>query len=461
MKARSLRFRLIAAAAVWVVVGFVAAFFALSAIFRDHVTQQFFEELFVHVDELERLTVEDPNGNVRLRSVFSDPRYEIPASGYYWEVRDNDQVRLRSASLQSETIGKIEEIGEIEHPHPLPRHMRLRTDGPTGRLLLTELEDTQPDGLVRSFIVGTDARHLESLVREFNQTLIAALAILGATMIAAAGAIAAFGLAPFSGLAASLRSVRAGKTEFIKGEQPAEVAPLVDELNALIASGRKSVEAARAQAGALAHGLKTPLAIVTSEAYELDGRGEHESATTIIEQCRNMQQQVDHHIARARASAMALLPGLRSDVCAVARQVIPALSRIHRNANVTIEMEIAEGITAAIDPQDLSEILGNLIDNAFKHARSRIVVAAALKNGKTCITVDDDGPGIPVEGRTFVLKQGARLSPETPGSGLGLSIVSDLVGLFGGELRLDEAELGGLRVEICIRNPETSPTTNA
>ena len=443
MNTPSLRFRLLSATAVWVALGFIAAFFALSAIFRDHVTEQFFEELHVHVDELERLTTSNENGEVVLQSVFSDPRYEIPGSGFYWEVRNDEQAVLKSASLGEGSMG------HVDHPRPLVERPRLFSQGPTGKLLLTEIETPLPGGGVRSYLVGTDERHLETLVADFNQTLIAALAVLGFAMIGAAAAIAAFGLAPFRKLTASLRDVRSGATQTLEGRHPQEVAPLVRELNGLIASGRRSVETARAQAGSLAHALKTPLAIVTSEAYELDARGEPESASAIIEQCRTMQRHIDHHIARARASAVSKLPGVRCDVATVARQVSAALGRLHAQSGVELNMDIADELNLAMDEQDLREVLGNLLDNAFKHAHSRIDVGAArLESGAIRIAVQDDGPGIEPENRDRVLEPGERLDRKAAGSGLGLAIVRDLVNLYGGQLELGQPPLGGLCVSM-------------
>ena len=441
MRSPSLRFRLLAAAAVWVMIGFVAAFFALSAIFRDHVTEQFFDELYVHVDELERLTTESEHGEVQLRSVFSDPRYEIPASGFYWEVRDNEATVLKSVSL-----GALN-MGQVEHPRPLIERPRLISQGPTGPLLLTEIEQPIPGVGVRSYLVGTDESHLETLIADFNQTLIGALAVLGLAMIAAAAAIAAFGLAPLRKLTVSLKDVRSGKTRTLEGHHPQEVAPLVRELNALIGSGRKSVETARAQAGTLAHALKTPLAIVTSEAYELDARGEDKSASAIIDQCRTMQRHIDHHIARARASAVSRLPGVRCQVDEIAGEVTGALGRLHARSGIELSSNVHTGLALPMDAQDLREVLGNLVDNAFKHARTHIELnAGETKDGGIYIRVEDDGPGVAPEDRDRILEPGARLDRNAPGSGLGLAIVRDLVSLYGGQLELSASELGGLSI---------------
>lgn len=443
MRLVSLRFRLIAAAAVWVTAGFVAAFFALSAIFREHVTEQFFEELFVHVDELRRLSTETPQGQVVLRSVFSDPRYDVVGSGFYWEVRDDDIVRLKSPSLGDGRIGELAQSLEGDDERP-----RLESRGPTGELLLTEVTQPAEGGAVRRFIIGTDERHLDSLVSRFNGTLIVALLTLGGAMILAAGAIAAFGLAPFNSLARALRDVRSGKTGRLEGVHPSEVQPLVSELNALIEAGRQSVDKARAQAGSLAHSLKTPLAVVVSEAYELEGRGESGSSNLIIDQCRTMQRHIDHHIARARASALSRLPGVTANVSEAARDVAAALSRLHAGSGKSVEIDVAETLQVPMDSQDLREVLGNLVDNAFKHATRRIRLTASSGEDSIRLCVEDDGPGIRPEDRDLVLQAGARLVSGAPGSGLGLAIVADLMHHYRGRLELSGSPLGGLSTTI-------------
>ncbi len=442
----SLRVRLICAAGAWVTFGFLAAFIALSSIFRSHVTAQFFDELFVHVEELERLTGKGASGEVRLSSVFSDPRYDVPGSGFYWQVRDNDRVTLRSASLVDANI----DIGP--HVRPLPFQSRLSAQGPTGKMFLTEKEEIMADGGIREFMVGTDERHLEELVRDFDRTLVLALGVLGLSMIGSAAAIVIAGLAPFTRLANSLKDVRSGSTETLEGEFPTEVSPLVSEVNSLIASGRKAVGNARAQAGSLAHALKTPLAIVADEAYLLEGRGEIQSGRAIAKQCRVMQLQIDRHIARARASAVSRLPGVRSSLRESADSVVGALKRLHASSTINVTVDIDPELGVAIDSQDLDEILGNLVDNAFKHARSEIRLSVATDvPGLLGLWVEDDGPGLPHEARNIVVEAGARWDQGKPGSGLGLAIVKDLVELYGGRLELADSALGGLRVCVSMR----------
>lgn len=442
---RSLRFRLGAAAAFWVVLAMVAGFFVLSSIFRAHVTEQFYEELSVHTEELERLDKlkDAPEGSLRER--FSDPRYDVPLSGFYWEVQRAEGAGYTSASLQGRSLGPMPVASGSAND--LHTH---RIQGPTGPLLLTALHGTA-EASGKLYIVGTDERHLEHAVSEFDRVLTISLVGLGGVLILAVTGFVAFGLAPFNVLARDLRRVRAGETSRLEGAYPSEVQPLVNELNSMICSQHDSLQRARAHAGNLAHGLKGPLAIIADEAYQLGERGDGGASVAIADQCRAMLLHIDHHIARTRAQAMARTPGTRSDVRQVISGVCSALSRLHGGKDITLEQELDHDVYAILDAQDLNELVANVVDNAFKFARSRIIVRAGTgERGHIAISVDDDGPGLPPEARETVFSPGARLDESKPGAGLGLAIVRDLVELYQGEVELARSSLGGLQVRLLL-----------
>lgn len=442
---RSLRFRLGLAAAFWVVLAMVAGFFVLSSIFRAHVTEQFYEELSVHTEELERLDrLKDvPGGSLRER--FSDPRYDVPLSGFYWEVQRTVGAGYTSASLGGRSLGKI----PVASGPASDRHAQ-RVQGPTGPLLLTTLHGTA-EAKGKLYIVGTDERHLELAVSAFDRVLAISLAGLGGVLTLAVAGFVAFGLAPFNALARDLRRVRAGEASRLEGAYPSEVQPLVSELNAMICSQHDSLQRARAHAGNLAHGLKGPLAIIADEAYQLGERGDGGASVAIADQCRAMLLHIDHHIARTRAQAMARTPGTRSDVRQVISGVCSALSRLHGGKDISLEQELDHDVYAILDPQDLNELVANVVDNAFKFARSRIIVRAGTgERGQIVISVDDDGPGLPPEARETVFSPGARLDESKPGAGLGLAIVRDLVELYQGQVELTQSSLGGLQVRLLL-----------
>lgn len=442
---RSLRFRLILAATFWVVVAMIAAFFLLSSIFRAHVTEQFYEELAVHVEELERLDALRASSPESLHQRFSDPRYDVPLSGFYWEVRRPNGPNDSSASLQGRSLGEMPS-GKADTGDMVSH----RVEGPTGPLLVTVLHHHhEPDAT--SYLVGTDERHLERAVSGFDSVLAWSLAGLGAVLVLSVAGFVVSGLAPFGSLARAMRKVRSGETKSIEGRYPSEVQPLVTELNSMITGQQESLQRARAHAGNLAHGLKGPLAIIADEAFMLQQKGDESSGALITEQCRAMQVHIDHHIARTRAQAMARTPGTRSDVSKVVGGVVAALSRLHADRDVALECEISPNLYASLDEQDLNELTANLLDNAFKFARSRIVLRAeAFDDEAMQLVIDDDGPGLPAEARERVFMPGARLDESKPGSGLGLAIVRDLVELYRGKILLKDSPLGGLRVSVIL-----------
>lgn len=263
----SLRGRLIGAATVWIAVGMLAAGVMLSAIFRQHVTDQFWEELYVHLNELQRLAVSDSSGTHLQRSI-SDPRYELLKSGYYWEIQKSGQILARSTSLFGDAL-KTPSDAAVDigvHRHSI--------DGPTGSLLVAETKHTyDPAQPPVQYIIGSDQRHLNAVIQRFNTTLAWALTGSGLSMVAAASMLILYAMRPMQHLRGALSAVRSGRTKSVQGSFPTEVQPLVDDLNTLLNSTGELIQKARTQAGNLAHGLKAPLAILIDEAHQFKVAG--------------------------------------------------------------------------------------------------------------------------------------------------------------------------------------------
>lgn len=442
----SLRFRLMAAAAVWIVVALTAGYLAFSSIFRSQVNSEFDDELHIHVQEVERITRFNRQGAAVQRLPFSDPRYENPGSGFYWEVSQGSRVLFASGSLQGKPIGSLPQDGM----HPLTPVVD-RVDGPTGPMLVIAKFGPESEGGYR-FALGTDQRHIDAAIHEFDNTLMTAVAALGLILLATVMGLISFGLAPFHKLARAMREVRAGAALSVEGNHPTEVQPLINELNTLIKGQREALQRARAQAGNLAHALKTPLAIISDEAFQLDERGDKAASNVIAEQSKAMQLHIDHHIARARAQAVSRLPGTRSDVAENIASIMNALGRLHVNRGVQVTQDLDTRLQVAMDGQDFAELVANLVDNAYKYARARIVVTAqGIDEDFLRVTVEDDGPGLPPQAREIVFAPGIRLDETRPGTGLGLSIVRDLIELYQGEIELGASSLGGLSATMKLR----------
>ncbi|WP_199230077.1 sensor histidine kinase [Azospirillum sp. TSH58] len=433
----SLRFRLLAGAAVWIALALALAGLVLSGLFRDHVARRFEAELTNHLDQLAALTELGADGAPVLRQPLGDPRFRRPLSGLYWQVGPGDAPLLRSRSLWDEALAlPPDEVADGD----IHRHSVV---GPAGRhLSVLERAVTFPNGTAPlRMAVAQDEAELRAVVADFNRVLWLSLGALALALIGAAVVQVSVGLRPLVRLRAELAAVRAGRRKRFGGDSPREVQPLLDDLNALLDHSEEVVVRARLQAGNLAHALKTNLAVLANEA-----EGE-----AIARRVAEMRRHIDHHMARARAAAARGLPGVATPVAASAAALARVMEKLQGGGRVAVTVRVPREHVFAGEREDLDEMLGNLLDNAFKWAGSRVEVASRLEaGGMLAVVVEDDGPGLPADRRDAVLAPGVRLDESTPGSGLGLAVVRDVARLYGGDLRLGNSPLGGLRVELVL-----------
>jgi signal transduction histidine kinase len=258
------------------------------------------------------------------------------------------------------------------------------------------------------------------------------------------------GLASFNELRANLAGVRDGRDARLSGEYPSEVQPLVTELNALLGDREDRVSRAHRKAGDLAHGLKTPLTLLNQQADRAKAAGQAELANAILQQVERMRRQIDYHLAHARASAAGGNPSARCHVMASADALARTMSTIHADRHLAVEVHVSHDHHVRSQREDLEEMLGNLVDNACKWAKTRVEVRSTALGGAIVTTVDDDGPGLDASLRETVLKRGVRADEAAPGSGLGLAIVADLAELYGGTIVLASSPIGGLRATLTL-----------
>lgn len=256
------------------------------------------------------------------------------------------------------------------------------------------------------------------------------------------------GLRPFNRLRQQLLALRDGSNLRIEGTYPTEVQPLVNDLNSLLEHREQIVKRALAKAGDLAHGLKTPLAVLRQEADRAETAGQHEIAATLSHQVERMRRQVDYHLAQARATAPGTVPTAPCPLLPSVQGLTRTLLRIYADRGVAIDVDVSADHSIRGQREDLEEMLGNLLDNACKWANSRVKIQSAQESGIVLITVDDDGSGLPNSMREQVLQRGIRADESAPGSGLGLAIVRDLAELYGGTIALDDSPSGGLRASL-------------
>jgi len=253
-----------------------------------------------------------------------------------------------------------------------------------------------------------------------------------------------------------LTAVHRGEQREVGGDYPSEVQPLVDDLNALLAERDQRVERALAKAGDLAHGLKTPLAVLARDAERVAAAGDHELAASMAAQVERMRRQIDYHLAHARAAAAGTGPGTRSLVASSVDGLIRTLERLHAERAITLRSAVAPGHAVRCPRQDLDEMLGNLLDNACKWGRSRVEVESDAAGSSIVITVDDDGPGIDPAMAAQVIERGVRADEQMEGTGLGLAIVRDLAEVYGGSIELSRSPLGGVRARLQLPTSDAS-----
>jgi signal transduction histidine kinase len=259
------------------------------------------------------------------------------------------------------------------------------------------------------------------------------------------------GFSPIAQLRERLGDVHDGRASRLAGDDyPAEVQPLVTDLNALLDARDATIARAQARAGDLAHGLKTPLALLAHEAELARAAGHTALAATLQHEIDRMRRQIDYHLAQARAAAAGRAGQSRTPVAESIEGLARTMARVHAARPVTIDRDIDPAHTVRVERQDLDEMLGNLLDNACKWAATRVRISSRVEGDRVGISVEDDGPGVPVDQRDAVLKRGVRADEAAPGSGLGLAIADDLARLYGGTIELDASALGGLKATLTL-----------
>ena len=454
MRASSLATRLFLSATAWVVVILVITGFVLSSVYRDATERAFDRRLNLYLRTLiaEVATPDEPPD--RQFQSLGEPLFELPLSGWYWQITrtDTEKAETRaSRSLWDKKLPKLDDSAELT-----AAGVRLGyVDGPEGQdLRMVERPvDLGADGKFLVSVAG-DATEIFDETRSFDYYLGGTFAALGIVLLLTTIFQVRFGLAPLKRISDSIADIRSGRAERLEGQFPVEIAPLARETNALIDANREIVERARTHVGNLAHAIKTPLSVIVNEA---SAHGADPFATKVLEQADVMRDQVAHHLERARIAARLTIVGTVTEVAPAIEALRRTMEKIHRDRGIVIEVEADAQAKFRGERQDLEEMAGNLVDNACKWAASRVFIEVRLERpvapgaGPVLrVIVDDDGRGLSAAERAQVARRGQRLDESKPGSGLGLSIVVDLAALYGGSLTLGNAPIGGLRAELVL-----------
>ena len=449
--ARSIAQRLFVSAILWSVALLLVAGVIISNIYRRTTEQAFDQRLDVYLRAIVA-DVATPGDDQRLEpGQLGEPQFELTLSGWYWEVTrlDADKPEFRaSRSLFASQLPKLSQLGAQAG---LGGSRSGYATGPEGRRIrIVEREIDIGDSGIYLVQVAAPTAAVEAQIWRFYVSLALTFGFLAVALAGAAAMQVRFGLRPLRALQEEVSSIRKGERDRIEGRFSEDLAPLAGELNLLISSNREILERARTQVGNLAHALKTPLSVLLNDARTEDSP----LAEKVEEQARIMGDQVTWYLDRARAAARSNVIGSVTEVEPVIGALIRTFQKIHAGRDLVFAVEVEAGLKFRGERQDFEEMIGNLLDNAGKWALGQVEVrtfrAADTGDGRPCfeIVIDDDGPGLPREARAQALARGRRLDETKPGSGLGLSIVSDLVAVHGGEVKLEDSPLGGLRVRL-------------
>jgi signal transduction histidine kinase len=453
MRANSLALRLFLSATVWTVLILLVTGFVLSGLYRDSVERAFDRRLGVYLKTLIADIASPEVPVAKTGQMLGEPLFELPLSGWYWQVTRLDRATPEVISSRS--------LWDRNLPHLSSQHVGRDADGirksyvqgpEDQRLRLVERNIDLGDEGRYMVAVGGDAAELDDEVLAFEGAITGTFAALAVVLLLTTLFQVRFGLAPLSRISRGLAAIRSGRSEKLEGSFPVEIEPLARETNALIDANREIVERARTHVGNLAHALKTPLSVMMNEA---SARGDDPLAAKVKEQTSIMRDQVSRHLERARLAARTSVVAAVTDVVPVVRALTRTMEKTHHDRNLAIALDLPAEARFRGERQDLEEMVGNLVDNACKWASSRIAIEVltdepAPGRDNVRIVVDDDGPGLTPAEREQVAQRGLRLDESKPGSGLGLSIVVELADLYGGALNLGTAPIGGLRAELVL-----------
>ncbi|QFQ88134.1 sensor histidine kinase [Paracoccus kondratievae] len=429
----SIRARLIGLAALLIGVALIAGYLVIASILEDFITGRFDAEAEAVADALIAGAAIDGDGRLIAGPEPADPRFQMPLSGWFWQLTQDGRVVAKSSSLFDNVLNPPEAdfqggrgLGPAAEPLRVTRHVFTLPDS-TSTLAVT---------------VTAPRAEIDTAMSRLRRPLGISLAVLGLVLALASLVQVAAGLRSLDRLGRDLRRIRAGQAEALPLPAVAELRPVAAEINALLEQNRAVLARSREHVGNLAHSLKTPLAAL-GNALPPDHPG-HALIT-------RMDRQIGWHLRRARSSAAPRLLGQFTPVAPVIGDILMVLRSPIRDSGLQVETQAETAPAFAGERQDLEEMIGNLVENAVKWASTCLRISARPKGGQLHILIEDDGPGMSDEDHALALTRGARLD-ETgpPGSGLGLAIVADLAALHGGKLTLDSSELGGLRAGLLL-----------
>ena len=436
---RSLTRRIITLSVFWIVIALVFTAILMGRFYRQHTEGHYDNHVFTHVEELVAAIETDNRGQLSLAREPTDPRFHRLNSGWYWEILEGDESLFRSPSLgdsqldlSDTTVSESREVQTVYGP-----------DGHKLRAQIVNVAYPHESGAI-TIAATTPEMTIADDVQQFYLHITTSFLVLGIGLSVAVFLQVRVALKPLNAIQAAISDIKAGKMERLPREFPSDVQPLVDELNYLLDHNETLLKRARNQLGDLAHSVKNPLTVIRNEARTMSGK----QGQLILDQSHVMANSIDHYLSRARIYGKQDAIGYRTSVKSVIDDLCFAVEHIHKDREISVEGQSLDDKWFRGEAQDLEEMAGNLIDNAFKWAKTRVVVSCNSDHNQLCLTIEDDGPGIAKEEIETITKRGRRLDEKTPGYGHGLGIAEDIAILYGGSLNLGRSKLGGLKAEL-------------
>ncbi|OJY68205.1 MULTISPECIES: HAMP domain-containing sensor histidine kinase [unclassified Rhizobium] len=451
MKIQSLRIRLILGAGVWIAMALVLAGVAIGYLFTNSVERSASADLSATTSRLVALINSDARGALPvLTGVLPDPRYETPISGLYWQITDlGTQQSIRSRSLWDYVLklDPSDEGGQLS-----------TVQGPVGQSLLalslTARFAKGKDERRFQVIVAQDRSILDEAITRFGWELALALLVLGVVLVFAVILQVQFGLSPFKRLRKDIEGIRNGVASSIDAAYPLEVAGVVSEVNALLTVQQKSMDFARSRASDLAHGLKIPLTVLGTIAYELEEGGNTRSAASIVDLTNEMRDRIDYQLRLVRLRQRVRMHALSASLSSVVPRAIAVLKKTPKGEQLDWVVDIAGGLNVDIDVNDLIELVGVILENAAQWANTQVFITAKQDAVDVEWRISDDGPGIQISDLSSIGRRDRRLDETVAGTGLGLAIASEIVSLNNGTIAFEHSRHGGL--EVIIRLPSAA-----
>ncbi len=437
----SLRARAVLGGLVWILFAVGLSGYVLVSAFDEISKRAFDRKLAARLDQMETLIRSGALDTGAASRDTAGAQLGPVTAGDYWQIEAPDGRLYKSPTLGDEALP------DPDPNAPGPSYFARAPNGFQLKVVSRDVtvpgaEPGAPDATWRIF-AGEALVTLSRDKLEFRRNLFGALIGLGASLILAGAAQTGMALRPLTTLRAAFWDYRQGEADRVTGRYPADIEPLVDDLNELLERNSEIISRARRQAADLAHSLKTPAAIMRNEIDEMEN-----PSPVMRDALDRIESLMARYTARARMAG-ANAPGASSALEPLARDLGRLMARVYADRDIELEIDIPKSLRVRAEKEDLEELLGNFLDNAFKWAAGKVRVAARANERMVEIRVEDDGPGIPEADREAALRAGGRLDETTPGTGLGLAIASDIVEAYGGTLRLDRSEaLGGLMVRV-------------